>query len=342
MKAVVIRQHGGPEELRFEERPVPEPGPGELLLRVKACSINHLDVWVRKGVPGHKFPLPIVPGCDASGVVEAAGAGVKSVAPGQRVLLAPGLSCGLCAQCHAGKDHLCRGYGIFGETRDGACAEFLVAPAVNAIPIPEELGFEAAAAIPLVFLTAWHMLVERAELRPGEDVLIQAAGSGVSSAAIQIAKLWGARVITTTSTPEKAARARELGADEVIDYRSQDFGEEVRRLTGKRGVDVVIEHVGGVTFETSVRCLARAGRLVTCGATTGAAARLDLRILFFKSISLLGSTMGSRAELFEILRHVASGKLRPVVDRVLPLDEVATAHRLLEERQVFGKVVVTP
>ncbi|MBI3890479.1 MAG: zinc-binding dehydrogenase [Candidatus Wallbacteria bacterium] len=342
MKTVVISEHGSYEQLRFEDRPKPEPGPGQVLLEVKACGINHLDIWVRKGVPGHKFPLPIVPGCDASGVVAQVGPGVGHLAAGQRVLLSPGLSCGLCVQCLSGDDHLCRHYGIFGETRDGACAEWVAVPAANAIPIPGNLSFEEAASISLVFLTAWHMLVARAELRPGEDVLVQAASSGVSSAAIQIAKLWGARVIATSGTPEKLARARALGADEVIDYRQQDFAEEVKRLTGKRGVDVVVEHVGGETFEKSVRCLARAGRLVTCGATTGPAVKLDLRVLFFKSISLLGSTMGSKGELLELLQHFASGKLRPVVDRVLPLAEIATAHRLLEERQVFGKVIVTP
>lgn len=342
MRAVVIREHGGPECLLFEERPTPVPGPGEVLIRVKACALNHLDVWVRKGVPGHKFPLPLVPGCDAAGVIEAVGPGVTSVEAGRPVLVAPGVSCGQCAACASGRDLLCRQYGILGESRDGACAEFLGVPAVNALPLPVGLTFEQAAAVPLVFLTAWHMLVGRAELRPGETVLIHAAGSGVSSAAIQIARLFGARILATAGTPAKLARAREMGADEVIDYRSTDFAEEVRRLTGKRGVDVALDHLGGEVFEKSVRCLARGGRLVTCGATSGPQASVDLRVLFFKGLSLLGSTMGYRSELVELLEHVESGSLRPVVDRVLPLAQLRAAHQLLESRQVFGKIVVLP
>lgn len=342
MRAVVIREHGGLEQLRFEERPRPDPAAHEVVVEVKACAVNHLDIWVRKGVPGHKFPLPIVPGCDAAGIVAAAGAGVRHVAEGQSVLVSPGISCGTCLQCLSGKDHLCRHYGIIGETRDGACAGWLAIPAVNAVPLPKGLSFPEAAAIPLVFLTAWHMLVERAEIRAGEDVLIHAAGSGVSSAAIQIARLWGARVFTTASSSEKLERARVLGAHETIDHTKQDFVEEIKKLTGKRGVDVVLDHVGGETFERSLRCLGRAGRLVTCGATTGGAARIDVKAIFFKSLSILGSTMGSKAELYSILRHVESGALKPVVDRVMPLEEIANAHALLEARQIFGKVVVTP
>ncbi len=342
MQAVVVEEHGGPEQLKLRDRPEPEPGPGEVLVRVEACAINHLDIWVRKGVPGHKFPLPIIPGCDGSGVVAGLGAGVTSLAEGDRVLLAPGLSCDACVMCRSGKDHLCRRYGIFGETRDGTCAPFVIAPIRNVLPLPRNLSFEESAAIPLVFLTAWHMLVERAELREGETVLIQAAGSGVSSAAIQIAKLWNARVIATSSTEEKLQRARELGADATIDYSKQDFQEEIKKITGKAGVHVVFEHVGGETFEKSLRCLGRAGRLVTCGATAGATVRLDLRPLFFKSLSVLGSTMGSRAELHQILRHVAAGRLKPVVDRVLPMKDIAEAHSLIENRKVFGKVVVRP
>lgn len=342
MKAVVIREHGGLDKLVFEDRPTPQPGAGQVRVTVKACAVNHLDLWVRKGVPGHRFPLPMVPGCDASGVVDGVGPGVDEGLVGKPVVLAPGVSCGHCQACAGGRDNLCRHYGILGETRDGACAAATCVPVANLLPFPANLSFEQAAAVPLVFLTAWHMLIARAELRPGEDVLIHAAGSGVSSAAIQIARLWGARVFATASGPEKLARARELGATEVIDYRSQDFVEEVRRLTQKRGVDVILDHVGGEVLEKSLRCLARAGRLVTCGATAGAEVRVDLRVLFFKSLSLLGSTMGGRAELYEVLRHVEAGRLRPVVDRVLPLDEIRSAHELLETRAVFGKVVVVP
>ncbi len=341
MKAVRIHEHGDLEVLRIEDIAIPTPGPEEVRIQVKAAGLNHLDTWVRRGVPGHKYPLPITPGCDGAGIVEELGGAVSGLKKGDRVLLAPGLSCGRCVSCASGQDQLCRYYGILGETRDGCCAEFVVVNAKQALPIPSNLSFEDAAAIPLVFLTAWHMLVERAKVRPGETVLIHAAGSGVSSAAIQIAKLWGTRVIATASSAEKCEKAKKLGADEAIDYQRQDFYEEVRKLTGKRGVDVAIDHVGETTLEKSVRCLVKGGRLVTCGTTSGFEIKLDFRHVFFKSLSILGSTMGSRGELHEILSHVASGKLRPVVDSVFPLEKIQQAHARIGERAVFGKVIVT-
>lgn len=343
MKAIVVREHGGPEVLVAEDRPVPEPGPGEARVRVSAVAMNHLDIWVRRGVPGHPFPLPIVPGCDVAGTIDSLGPGANTaLRPGDPVLLAPGLSCGTCSHCARGDDHLCRHYGILGETRDGGCAEFIVVPVVNLLPHPTNLPPEQAVAIPLVFLTAWHMLVHRARVQPGDEVLVQAAGSGVSSAGIQIARVLGARVYATAGSDEKLERARELGADEVINYRTQDFAKEVRRLTGKRGVDVILDHVGPDTWEGDIRSLAKGGRLVICGSTTGFEVRTDLRFVFFKNISILGSTMGSRGELHDILRLVESGKLKPVVDSVLPLDEVREAHRRMEAREVFGKVVLRP
>ncbi len=343
MRAVVVREHGGPEALILEDRPVPEPGPGEARVRVEAVALNHLDIWVRRGVPGHPFPLPIVPGCDIAGTVDLLGPGASTaLRPGDPVLVAPGISCGSCAQCSHGDDHLCRRYGILGETRDGGCAGFAVVPAVNLLPAPAGLPLERAAALPLVFLTAWHMLVHRARVQPGEEVLIHAGGSGVSSAAIQIARLLGARVYTTVGSDGKAAKARDLGADAVINYRTTDFPAEIRRLTGKRGVDVVVDHVGPDTWEGSVRSLAKGGRLVTCGSTSGFEVRTDQRFIFFKNISVLGSTMGSRGELHDILRLVAQGRLHPVVDAVLPMAEVAEAHRRLEARDVFGKLVLRP
>jgi len=263
------------------------------------------------------------------------------VKAGDAVLLAPGVSCGMCRPCLTGDDHLCRWYGILGESRDGTCAELVAVPARNVIPKPEKLSFEEAGSFALVFLTAWHMLVARAQVRPGEWVLVRAAGSGVSSAAIQIAKLHGAMVIAEARTAEKCARAASLGADVTVDSSDKDAFEEVRRLTGKRGVDIVIDHVGEATWESSIRCLARGGRLVLCGATTGADATTNLRMLFFKNLSLLGSTMGSQGELREIVEHVAAGRLEPVVHTVLPLSRVADAHRLLADRAVFGKVVLT-
>lgn len=343
MKSVVIRAHGGPEALLHEERPLPEPGPGQARVRVRAVALNHLDVWVRRGVPGHPFPLPIVPGCDIAGVVDAFGPGEPSpFEAGEPVLVAPGLSCGICAECARGDDHLCRGYGILGETCDGGCAEYAVVPARNLLPHPAGMAPDQAAALPLVFLTAWHMVVVRARVRPGETMLVHAAGSGVSSAAIQIGKVLGARVIATAGTDAKVGKALALGADEAVNYREKDFAAEVRRLTGKRGVDAIVDHVGPDTWEKNIRSLARGGRLVICGSTSGFEVRTDTRHLFFKNISLLGSTMGSRGELHEVLRLVAEGRLKPVVDSVLPLAEVREGHRRLEAREAFGKIVLVP
>lgn len=342
MKAVIVREHGGLEALRFEELPEPRPRADEVLVEVRAAAVNHLDLWVRRGVPGHSYPLPIIPGNDLAGVVLETGAPLPGLAPGDEVVLAPGVSCGACAACAQGRDHRCRDYGILGEHRDGGYAQRVVVPRVNALPKPANLSFAEAASMPLTFLTAWHMLVERAAIRPGEWVLVHAGGSGVGSAAIQIAKLWGAVVVTTVGSEAKAARARELGADHVVNYREAPFDRVVRELTGRRGVEVVIEHVGAATWEGSLRALAWHGRLVTCGATDGAEVPLNLRAVFFKSLSILGSTMGSRGELREVLAHAAAGRLRPVVDRVLPLSEAREAHRLLEAREAFGKIVLTP
>jgi len=341
VKAVVIREHGGPEVLRLEERPLPEPGPGEARVRVHAVALNHLDLWVRKGVPGHAFPLPIVPGCDIAGTLDAAGPGVR-LREGDPVLVGPGVSCGTCRDCRAGRENLCREYGILGETRDGGCAEYVVVPAQNLFPKPAHLDYPQAAAVPLVFLTAWHMLLGRAGIRAGETLLVHAAGSGVSSAAIQIARLVGARVLATASTAEKCRRARALGAEIAVNHREADFVQEVRSWTGKRGVDVALDHVGEQTFDRTVRCLARGGRYVTCGATSGYEMKTDFRLVYFKSLSILGSTMGGSHELAEVLEHVAAGRLSPTLDRVLPLERVAEAHAHLETRQGFGKTVLVP
>jgi NADPH:quinone reductase-like Zn-dependent oxidoreductase len=340
VKAIVIREHGGFEKLESVELPDPVPAPGEAVVRVRAVALNHLDIWLRRGVPGHKFPLPMIPGSEVSGVVESVPPG-SPFAKGDEVVVAPGYSCGHCRACLSGQDPLCLQYGMFGESRDGGCAERIAVPLRNLLPKPARLSFEEAAALPLDFLTSWHMLVARAALRPGESVLVHAGGSGVGSAAIQVAKLWGATVYTTVGSPEKAARARALGADAVIEYRSVDFLDEVRKLTAKRGVNIVFEHVGADTFERSVRALARGGRLVTCGSTTGSEVTLNLRLVFFKLLSILGSTMGSLAELREIMEHVEKGRLMPVVGRILPLADVAEGHRLLEDRAVIGKVVLT-
>jgi NADPH:quinone reductase-like Zn-dependent oxidoreductase len=341
MQAIRVSDHGGYEQLELCELPLPEPGPGELRVRVRAIGLNHLDVWLRRGVPGHKFPLPLIPGSDGCGVVDALGPGVDGPAVGEEVIVFPGASCGHCARCLEGRDQLCADYHILGEARDGLCSEYAVVPRANVHVRPESISVEQAAAFPLAFQTAWNMVVRRAHVQPAETVLVQAAGSGVSSAAIQICKLFGAKVITTAGSPEKCARALELGADHAIDYRAEDFAKAVRQLTAKRGVDVVIEHVGGETFEHSIRCLAWGGRLVTCGATTGTDVRLHLGQLFFKSLSLLGSTMGSKGDLVRVTELVARSSLTPTLGRVLEgLESVAEGQRLLEERAVFGKVIV--
>jgi NADPH:quinone reductase-like Zn-dependent oxidoreductase len=342
MRAVVIPRHGGPEILVLEERPRPAAGPGQVLLQVRCAGLNHLDTFVRRGLPGLTLSLPMIPGSDASGVVAEVGPGVAGIATGDRVFVSPGYSCERCEACLSGNEPLCRRYGLFGEHRDGTQAEYVAVGASNVLPLPENLSFEEGAAFPLVFLTAWHMLASRARLQPGEEVLVQAGGSGVGTAAIQIAKYLGARVLTTVGSAEKADKARALGADETILYRETDFLEAVRRLTGKRGVDVVVENTGAATWEKSLQALTRGGRLVTCGATTGYEAKTDLRFVFFKSLSILGSTMGSRAELLHVARLVGARRLRPVIDRVLPFDQVAEGHRLLEERAVFGKVLLRP
>ncbi|HLF56838.1 MAG TPA: zinc-binding dehydrogenase [Thermoanaerobaculia bacterium] len=336
-----IARHGGPEVLQWRELPDPAPGPDEVLVRVRACGLNHLDLWVRNGVEGHEFPLPLVPGAEVAGTVEALGAGVADVEPGSPVVLGAGVSCGHCPRCLAGQDWLCRRYGLLGEHRDGGAAELVAVPRRNLFPIPRGLTYLEAAAIPLVFLTAWHMLAARAELRAHEDVLLHAAGSGVTTAGIQIAKLLGARrILVTSSSSEKLARALALGATHAFDVTKVDFPKAVREATGGKGADVVFDHVGGETLERSFECLARGGRIVLCGATSAPTAEIPLRAVFFKSLSILGSTMGSLAELAHLLPWFESGELVPVVAETFPLERLADAHARLESRAVFGKIVL--
>ena len=340
MKAIVFTAHGGPEVLKFTDAPDPAVRPNEVLVRVKACALNHLDLWVRRGIPGVPIPLPHIPGSDVSGEIADVGPDVTTVRVGQKVVLAPGVTCGKCPACVSGQDNHCRQFTNLGYMIDGGCAEFVRAPEVNCLLYPENLTFEEAASIPLVFQTAWHMLLARAELQPGEDVLILGAGSGVGSAAIQIAKFFGARVLATASSDEKLQKAKQLGADHLINHKTQKIRDEVRRITNKRGVDVVFEHVGTATWDDSFASLAPGGRLVTCGATTGYDAKVDLRFLFSRQLSLLGSYMGTKSELHSVMRLVASGRFKPVVDRVFPLAEAAAAHTYLESSSQFGKVVL--
>jgi len=342
MRAVVFHEHGGPEVLKYEEVPDPEPGPGEVLVRVKATSVNHLDIWVRRGIPGLKLELPHIPGADAAGIIEEVGEQVEGLEPGRRVMINPNFSCGKCEYCLRGEDSLCVRYKILGEQVKGGYAELLKVPAKNAIPLPDHVSFEEAAAAPLVFMTAWRMLITRAGLRPGEDILILGAGGGVATAAIQIAKLVGARVFAAASTEEKLKKARELGADVLINYKEAEFDKEVRRLTEKRGVDVVFDCVGAETWLRSLRSLAKDGRLVTCGATTGPNPQTDIRYIFWNQLRIIGSTMASTKELLDVLKLLWAGKLRPVIHEVMPLREAAQAHKLLEQRKVFGKLVLVP
>src|SRR5438874_12202537 len=293
MKAIVLAAHGGPEVLKFTDAPDPAIRPNEVLVRVKACALNHLDLWVRRGIPGVPIPLPHIPGSDVSGEIVQIGADVTVARVGQKVVLAPGVTCGICAACISGEDNRCRQFTNLGYLIDGGCAEFVRAPEVNCLPYPENLSFEEAASIPLVCKTACHMLLARAELQPGEDVLVLGAGSGVGSAAIQIAKFFGARVIATAGSDEKLQKAKELGAGHLINHKTQKIREEVRRITNKRGVDVVFEHVGTATWDDSLASLAAGGRLVTCRATTGYDANVDHRFLFSRQRSLLGSYSGA-------------------------------------------------
>ncbi|MGH9865256.1 MAG: zinc-binding dehydrogenase [Candidatus Acidiferrales bacterium] len=349
MKAVIFEKHGGPEVLHVANVPDPKPRGDEVVVRVRACSINHLDLRVRRGIPGIEIPMPHIPGSDVSGEVAAVGELVRHTQVGDKVILAPGISCGHCAACLAGDDNLCREYTLLGYKVDGGCAELVKAPARNALPLPEGLSFEEAAAVPLVFLTAWHMLVTRAKLQLGEEVLILGGSSGVGSAAIQIANVLGARVIATVGSEEKIERTRALGADHVILHSTPSsvpantksgWQAEVKRLTNRRGVDVVFEHVGEATWSQSLACLAVNGRLVTCGATTGYDAKIDLRFLFSRHLSILGSYMGSKAELFPVLDLLARKQVHAVIDKVFPLDQCADAHARMERREQFGKIVL--
>jgi NADPH:quinone reductase-like Zn-dependent oxidoreductase len=339
MKAVRIHQFGGPEVLTYENVPDPQPRKDQVLVRIKACALNHLDVWVRKGLPGVK--LPHILGSDIAGEVAAVGEYVTGFTTGQRVLVAPIHFCGHCAKCVAGVQNQCREFAVFGNSVDGGNCELIAVPAANVIPIPDAFDFNQAASVPLVFLTAWHMLVGRAAVRPGQTVLVLGASSGVGVAAIQIAKLFHCRVITTAGDENKLEKARALGADYGINHYKQKISEEVRRITSKEGVDIVIEHVGAATWDESVRSLKTGGTLVTCGATTGPNVGIDLRHLFARQLSLFGSYMGTMGELNEVLQQVFAGRLKPVVDRVFQLSDIRAAHEYLEGSKMFGKIVLS-
>lgn len=341
MKAVRIRKHGGPEVLKIEEVPdLTCHNSNDVLIKLKASSINHLDIWVRQGIPGWVLPLPITPGSDGAGVVAGKGEGIKDLKVGEDVVIIPNVGCGNCHHCVDGWDNLCESYGIVGETCDGCDAEMIVLPRRNVIPMPKGLSYAEAAAVPLVFMTAWHMLVTKAHIAPNQFVLILGANSGVGSAAIQIAKLHGAHIIATAGSDEKLEKAKAMGADFVVNHYKEKISDRVKEITEKKGVDIVMEHVGKATWEESLKSLAKCGKIVTCGATTGGDVKINLQHLFHKHQQIIGSTMATRGELLEIMHFVWQKKLKPVVDRSFPLQEVADAHRYLEEHKHFGKVVL--
>lgn len=341
MRALALTGTGGLEHLALLDVPAPAiTDPDDVLVRIRAAALNRLDLFIAEGLKGLTYRFPHVVGSDGAGVVEAVGPAVKHLAPGDRVLLNPGISCGACSECQAGDEPLCPDYRILGEHRDGTAAELVVVPAVNAVPVPDGMSWAEAAAFPLATLTAWRMLVTRARVAAGERVLVWGAGGGVAQAAIQIARLHGAEVVATSSSDEKLETARRLGADHVVNHATADVVAEVRRLLGRRTVEVVVDSVGEATWPMSLRLLGPAGRLVTCGATSGPFVSLDVRKLFWYQWSLLGSTMGSHREFAEIVRLAARGELRPVVDSVVPLAEGVAAYRRLASGAQTGKLVL--
>lgn len=346
MKATVFHEHGPPDVLKYEDFPDPEVGPNQVLIDVKAVALNHLDLFTRRGFPGLKLEMPHILGSDLSGVIKEIGDNITGeFETGQRVIIDPGRSCGVCEYCIRGEESLCAQYGIIGEHYRGGYADFFSVDARNIIPIPEYSGldFNEAAAAPLTFMTAWRMLMSKARIKPGDDVLIIGIGGGVALAALQIAKLAGARVIVTSSSDEKLGKALELGASIGINYRNNpDFHKEVFALTNRRGVDIVVDSVGEATWEKSLRSLTKGGRLVTCGATTGPNVNTNVNLVFWKQLEILGSTMGSRSELRDVIKLVWTGQLKPVVDRTFPLSEAKQAHEILEKGEQFGKLVLNP
>jgi len=340
MKAIAITAHGGLENVRYLDLAQPQPGPREVLIETRAAALNHLDIWVRNGLPGSKLAMPHVLGADGAGMVAEVGAEVRSIRVGDRVLINPGLNCGVCEFCQAGEHSQCVAFGIMGETCPGSFAEYVKAPQENVHPVPEGLSWEEAAAFPLVFVTAWRMLISKAAIKPGEDILILGIGGGVSTAALQIAKAIGLRVFATSSSDEKLQQAKTLGADIVINYTTQDFAREVREITKRRGVDVVVDSVGGETWVKSLGSLVKGGRLVTCGATAGPRPQTDLQRIFWNQLSVFGSTMGNRREFSELLNFVRKRGVKPVIDRVFSLSEGAQALAWLEGGKQCGKIVL--
>ena len=340
MKAVLLREHGDRSVIRLEEIPIPEPGPGEVRVRVRACALNWLDVGVRLGPKFGEIPLPLITGSDIAGEIDALGVEVTGWQIGQAVLVYPLLTCGVCEFCRNGQPTICPDHQIIGEHLDGGLAEYVVVPAANLLSKPANLSFVEGAALPVVLMTAWHMLIRIGQLQAGETVLILGAGGGVASVGIQVARYAGARVLATTSTAGKMAQARDLGADAVFNYRAENWVEQVLAATGGRGVDLVQDNVGAATWPDSLRVLARNGRLVPCGSHSGATVSLEIGQIYHKQLQILGSNGGTYQDLVAGLALVEAGHIRPVVDTILPLDQIREGHRLLEEGAHFGKVVM--
>ncbi len=340
MKAVLFRAHGGPDKLSYEDLPMPTIGPDEVLIKVKACALNHLDIWIRQGNPAYPMPMPHVSGSDVAGIVEQVGAQADHVTVGQRVFVSPGISCWKCEPCLAGRDNFCKSYSLLGAMMHGGYAEYVKVPFRNVLPMPENLSFEQAAAFPLVSVTASHMLFAQAGLQYGETVLIMGGGSGVGTMAIQMAKLAGARVITTVGSDDKIPKAVILGADAVINHAKEHVAERVKLLTEGHGVDVVFEHIGPEVWDTCLQSLAKGGRLITCGATTGAEVKIDLRYIYSRQYTIKGSYMGTRAELVKAAELMGQKRLIPVIDRTYPLKEARAAQEQMISRKFFGKIIL--
>lgn len=342
MKAVTFHEHGGPEKLIYEEVPFPKVGHEEILVRVKACALNHLDIWLRQGIPSYKIALPHISGCDVSGVIEKVGAAYAGhLTPGQSVFVMPGMSCGNCSECLVGKDNQCPDYQIIGAQRNGGYAEYVNVPSINVFPLPKNLTFEQGAAFPLVSVTAWHMVKTLGDVQSGDTVLVTGAGSGVGSMAIQMANLLGARVITTVGVADKVEKARMLGADEVLNHSEENIAERTAALTQGRGVNVVIDNIGQKVWEDCLRSLGRGGRLVTCGATSGGTASFDLRYLYSRQLTIIGAYMGVRDEFVETVRLAETNKLRPIIDSTYSLEDARAAQERMLARKNFGKIVLT-
>ncbi len=340
MKAVVFRENGGVDKLIYTDMEKPTVSPYEVLVKVHASALNHLDIWVRQGLPGAEIPMPHISGSDVAGEVAEVGMEVKKFKVGDKVLIAPGVRCRKCVYCITNRDSMCDSFKIMGFQVQGGYAEYARAHVDNIIPISQKYSFEEWAAIPLVFVTAWHMLITQGQIKPGENVLIHAAGSGIGSAAVQIARLAGTRVIATARGSEKIEKAKRLGADEVIDYSQENYVEKVKLLTNGKGADVIFEHIGPDTWEKNLQCLAKGGRMVVCGATSGPKITMEIRLLFMRHYSIIGCYMGSKKELLDVLNLVEMGRLKPVIDSIFPLKDAAAAQQRMLNRENFGKIVL--